>query len=103
MKVLVVGKGGREHTLAWKLAQSPRVEKLYAAPGSPGMATCAQCLSDIRVDTSVSDLAKLEAEIEKLCQFALAEGTASPRPASPCSGRPARAPGWRATRPSPSS
>jgi len=74
MKVLVVGKGGREHTLAWKLAQSPRVEKLYAAPGSPGMATCAQCLSDIRVDTSVSDLAKLEAEIEKLCQFALAEG-----------------------------
>ena len=35
MKVLVVGKGGREHALAWKLAQSPRIEKLYAAPETP--------------------------------------------------------------------
>jgi phosphoribosylamine--glycine ligase len=37
MRVLVVGGGGREHALAWKLAQSPSVEKLYAAPGNPGM------------------------------------------------------------------
>lgn len=36
-KVLVVGKGGREHALAWKLAQSPQVEKVYAAPGSAGI------------------------------------------------------------------
>ena len=42
MKVLVVGKGGREHTLVWKIAQSPRVEKLYAAPGSPGIARLAE-------------------------------------------------------------
>ena len=34
-KVLVIGGGGREHALAWKFAQSPQVEKVYAAPGNP--------------------------------------------------------------------
>jgi phosphoribosylamine--glycine ligase len=38
MKVLVVGKGGREHTLVWKLAQSPRVDKVYCSPGNAGTA-----------------------------------------------------------------
>ncbi len=42
MKVLLIGAGGREHALAWKLAQSPLVEQLFAAPGNPGMAECAQ-------------------------------------------------------------
>jgi phosphoribosylamine--glycine ligase len=37
MKLLVIGSGGREHSLVWKLAQSPRVEKMYAAPGNAGM------------------------------------------------------------------
>ena len=36
MKVLLLGSGGREHALAWKIAQSPKVEKLYIAPGNAG-------------------------------------------------------------------
>ena len=39
MKLLVIGSGGREHALAWKLAQSPRVQKVYVAPGNGGTAT----------------------------------------------------------------
>src|SRR5579863_2574955 len=44
MKVLVLGNGGREHALAWKLRQSPRVSKLYCAPGNGGIADEAECL-----------------------------------------------------------
>ncbi|MBI3030392.1 MAG: phosphoribosylamine--glycine ligase [Candidatus Rokubacteria bacterium] len=44
MKVLVVGSGGREHALVWRLAQSPQVAALYAAPGNPGMARHATCV-----------------------------------------------------------
>ncbi len=44
MRVLVIGGGGREHALAWKIAQSPRVETLLAAPGNPGIARHAGCV-----------------------------------------------------------
>lgn len=44
MKVLVVGGGGREHTIVWKIAQSPKVEKIYAAPGNAGISTLAECV-----------------------------------------------------------
>ncbi len=43
MKVLVIGNGGREHTLAWKLAQSPKVDKVYVAPGNAGTARERKC------------------------------------------------------------
>src|SRR5688500_14951758 len=43
MRVLLVGSGGREHALAWKLAQSPALTELHAAPGSPGIARFGEC------------------------------------------------------------
>uniref|UniRef100_A0A831XF29 Phosphoribosylamine--glycine ligase n=1 Tax=Geobacter metallireducens TaxID=28232 RepID=A0A831XF29_GEOME len=51
MKVLVVGGGGREHALVWKIAQSPLVEKVYCAPGNPGTGTIAE-----NVPLAVDDL-----------------------------------------------
>ncbi len=44
MKILIVGGGGREHAIAWKLAQSQKVEKLYCAPGNAGIAEVAECV-----------------------------------------------------------
>jgi phosphoribosylamine--glycine ligase len=62
MKLLVVGRGGREHAFVWKLAQSNKITGLYVAPGSPGMAQYAEC-----VDISDSDL-------NGLADFAQREG-----------------------------
>lgn len=44
MKILVVGSGGREHAIVWKLAQSPLIEKIYCAPGNGGITNYAQCV-----------------------------------------------------------
>jgi phosphoribosylamine--glycine ligase len=57
-KVLVIGSGGREHALVWKLAQSPSINKIYAAPGNPGLGGMAQCVP-IKAD-----------DIEGLLEFA---------------------------------
>lgn len=54
MKVMIVGGGGREHALAWKLKQSPRVKEIYCAPGNAGIAREATC-----VPISVEDIAGL--------------------------------------------
>ena len=44
MKVLIVGSGGREHAIAWKTAQSRRVDKIYCAPGNAGISQVAECV-----------------------------------------------------------
>ena len=56
MKVLVIGSGGREHALVWKLRQSPRVSQLYCAPGNGGIAEEAECLpADVKsIDSLVA-------------------------------------------------
>ncbi|MTI80148.1 MAG: phosphoribosylamine--glycine ligase [Firmicutes bacterium] len=51
MKVLVVGGGGREHALVWKIAQSPKVDKIYCAPGNAGIAQMAECVNIKADDT----------------------------------------------------
>ena len=62
MKVLVVGSGGREHALAWKIAQSPRVRRVLAAPGSDAIAACADCFPDVAAgdDDALTGLARRE-------------------------------------------
>ena len=52
MNILVIGSGGREHTLAWKLAQSPQATQIFALPGNPGMAKLAQCVDGISIDNN---------------------------------------------------
>ncbi len=56
MRVLVLGSGGREHALAWKLAQSPGLSELHAAPGNPGIAAIGQC-HPVRADDAEGLLA----------------------------------------------
>jgi phosphoribosylamine--glycine ligase len=65
MRVLIVGSGGREHALAWKLAQSPRLSALFAAPGSDGIARVATCLPAVPVlDAEALTLAAHEQRID---------------------------------------
>ncbi len=62
MKILIVGGGGREHAIAWKVSQSNRVSKIYCAPGNAGISQVAEC-----VNLKVEDL-------EGICQFATEKG-----------------------------
>lgn len=58
MKVLVIGSGGREHALCWKLTQSPLVEKVYAIPGSDGMRDVASAVP-VASQEDILDFARL--------------------------------------------
>jgi phosphoribosylamine--glycine ligase len=61
VKVLVVGQGAREHALAWKLSQSPRVDRVFAAPGNAGMAQVASCIPISAADCpGLADFAERE-------------------------------------------
>ena len=61
MKVLVIGSGGREHCLVWKIVKSPLVSKLFCAPGNPGISEFAECV-DIAPE-----------QVDLLCKFAIKE------------------------------
>ena len=61
MRVLVVGQGGREHAICWKLEQSPQVKEIYAAPGNAGIAQVADC-----VPIGIADIVELADFAEKL-------------------------------------
>jgi phosphoribosylamine--glycine ligase len=65
MKVLVLGGGGREHALVWKLRQSPRISQLYCAPGNGGIADDAECLpADLKsLDSIVALAARLQPDL----------------------------------------
>ena len=65
MKILVIGSGGREHALVWKMRQSPRVTQVYCAPGNGGIAADAQCLpADVRnIDSLVALANQVKADL----------------------------------------
>ena len=62
MNILLIGSGGREHALAWKMAQSPLVDVVHCAPGNPGMDQIGPCF-DVAAD-DVDGLVKLALQIE---------------------------------------
>jgi phosphoribosylamine---glycine ligase len=65
MKVLVIGSGGREHALVWKLRQSPRVSKVYCAPGNGGISADAECIpADVKsVDSLVAAAKRVQPDL----------------------------------------
>ena len=66
MKVLLLGSGGREHALAWKIAQSPKVEKLYIAPGNAGTSEAGENVNLKATDFPALKAFALEKEIDMI-------------------------------------
>jgi len=73
MKVLLIGGGGREHALAWRLKESPQVEKIWCAPGNAGIAAEAECMA-----VDAADVAGLVALAERIQPDLTVVGPESP-------------------------
>ena len=78
MKVLIVGSGGREHAIAWKVAQSPKVDKIYCAPGNAGIAEYAECVAIgamefdkivAKIEEKFGEILKAEVRIQEYLAF----------------------------------
>ena len=72
MRVLLIGSGGREHALAWKLAQSPRLTKLWIAPGNPGTGLCGE---NVAID--VAEPEEVSLVTEKVIKMRMQTGRSS--------------------------
>ena len=86
MKVLVIGSGGREHALVWKLRQSPRVKQIFCAPGNGGIAADATCLpADVKsLDSLVAVANQIQPDLTVIGpELALTLGATPATPARP--------------------
>ena len=73
MKVLVIGSGGREHALVWKIAQSKKVKKIFCAPGNPGMILGSDLKKSQGLTPVIENIPIQVRELDKLLQFAKKE------------------------------
>ena len=69
MKVLVVGSGGREHAICWKISQSPKVDKIYCAPGNAGIAEVAECVDIKAMEFGMPPISGWGLGIDRFLQF----------------------------------
>lgn len=107
MNVLIIGSGGREHALAWKVAQDPRVEKVFVAPGNAGTAIEAKCENvaiDVLALEQLADFAEKNVSLTIVGpEVPLVAGVVDlfRSAAWTASVRPLARPSWKVRKPSP--